>query len=309
MKRAWENTVVEKAWRWRVAFLAFAGLIVALFWLGGWRLVEQERTLGRQRSRERLENAASLVVRESERALARAPDESSLTLAWDEKGLRRTAGVDLLWTASPRVEREAPPGAFAAGESLEFGASNPERALIQYSSLLNSPEAVVRAGALVRIARCQRALGRPGDALKAYEQLASLGATRAVGAPAEMVALRERAALFEAEGNTIAATQERERLRTVLEQGRYSIDRATFAFYAEPVAVSEDARAWAEAAEQLRKRAGEFARGAEVIPVRGRRYMAIMLFTREGEEHRQQVAVIDADGSGFRRLEGPAEPG
>ncbi len=265
---------MEKAWRWRAAFLAIAGLIVALLWLGGWRLVQQERTLARQRTRERLENAASLVVRESERALARSGDDSSLTLAWDEKGLRRTAGVPLLWTPAPSVPREASPAAFAAGESLEFGASGAERAITEYQALLKRPEAVVRAGALVRIARCQRRLDRAGDALRSYEQLAALGATPAAGAPAELVALRERAALLDAEGQTSAAAQERERLRAALEQGRYSLDRTTFAFYAGPPAVTEGARAWAEAAEQLWRRAGDFARGAEVLSVGGRRYAA-----------------------------------
>jgi len=231
--------VVEKAWRWRTAFLGMAGLIVGLLWLGGWRLVEQERTLARQRTRERLENAASFVVRESERALARAPEDGSLVLAWDEKGLRRTAGVALVWSASPRAQAEAPPGVFAAGESLEFGASNPERAIAEYRALLKRAEAVVRAGALVRIARCERKLGRAGDALKTYEQLAALGATPAAGAPAELVALRERAALLEAAGQTAAAAEERERLRAALELGRYSLDPTTLAFYEGPVTVSE----------------------------------------------------------------------
>ena len=265
---------MRRALRWRAAFLAIACLIVALLSYAGWRLVEQERSLGRQRIRERLENAASLVVRESERALERVPDEATLTLAWDQQGLRRTAGVALDWSALPAGQRQPPAGAFAAGERLEFGALNPEHAIAEYRLLLKSPEAGVQAGALVRIARCQRKLSRNGDALKTYEQLAALGATPAAGSPAELVALRERAALLDAQGHTSAAARERGRLREALEQGRYSLDRATFAFFAEPLGIGDDARAWAEAAELLWKRAGEFARGTDVLPVRRRHYAA-----------------------------------
>jgi len=152
--------------------------------------------------------------------------------------------------------QEAPATVFAAGEGLEFGASSPERAIPEYQALLKHPEARVRAGALVRMARSQRKLGRASEALRTYEQLAILGAAPAGGATAELVALRE--------------TRQRERLKAALELGRYPLDRTTFAFYAEGLAVSRSARAWAEAAEQLWKRSRDSARGAEVLSVGGR---------------------------------------
>jgi signal transduction histidine kinase len=283
---------VRKASRWRATFLAIASLVVVLLSLGGWRLLRQERSLERQRTTERLENAASLVVRESERALSRAPNEARLDLVWDVKGLRRVAGAPLLWSPAPELRSEAPAGGFAAGETLEHGVSSPEQAIHEYAKLLNRPEAAMRAGALVRIARCQRKLGRTREALGSYEQLAALGATPVAGAPAELVALHERVALFRALGQTDAAAREEHRLRTALEQGHYSLDRTTFAFYEQSVKVSREARAWAEAVELLGKRASDFARGAEILSAGGRRFAAE--WSREGSRGTGRLVEMTA---------------
>lgn len=257
---------VEKAWRRRSAFLAIAFLMVGLTWLGGWRLAHQERSLELQRGRERMENAASLVIREGERALARVDEASGLSLEWDGGRLRRTAGAALVWTA-PAAQREINAPAFAAGERMEFGLEGPERAIAEYSKLVSNPDPAVRAGALVRLGRCQRKLGRTKESLETYARLAGLGAAPVAGATAELVALRERTALLD-------TPAERERLRRVLESGRYEFDRATFEFYAATAPVNDAARRWAEAAAELRTRAGEFARGREVIAIRGEKYAA-----------------------------------
>src|SRR5688500_8264645 len=100
----------------RPAVLLLAAVfVVALLCGAAWRLVKQEQGLERQRSRERLETAASLVVRESERALtqAAADERTSLSIRWDEHGLRRTAGVPLVWSPMPEYSPEAPQEIFA----------------------------------------------------------------------------------------------------------------------------------------------------------------------------------------------------
>ena len=51
-------------------FVILSGVpLIALGWLG-WRLLQQDRALDAQRLRDRLENAASVLVREFERELA-----------------------------------------------------------------------------------------------------------------------------------------------------------------------------------------------------------------------------------------------
>ena len=282
---------MDRAWRWRTAFLGIACLVVALLGIGGSRLVSQERSLRQERTRERLENAASLVIRETERALARAGDKGSLAVKWDQDGLRRTAGVPLVWSPAPVAQIESPETVFATGERLELASNDLGRAIGEYRTLL-SREASVRAGALVRIARCQRRLGRINDALTTYGQLATLGETAAGGAPAELVALRERATILAAQHQSAAAKHERERLRVALESGRYSLDRATLAFYAQSVPVSERARAWAEAADELWKRTRDFARGAELVSIRGRRYAAE--WSRDGSEGTGRLVDVAA---------------
>ena len=58
-----------------VILSAAAGLVFLLLGLAAWRLLDQERALVRERDRERLENAASLAIRETERAIAQASRE------------------------------------------------------------------------------------------------------------------------------------------------------------------------------------------------------------------------------------------
>jgi signal transduction histidine kinase len=282
---------VRRAWRWRIGFLGIACLVVLLLGMGGWRLISQERSLSREQTRERLENAASLIIRESERALARTAAGDSLSLAWDDRGLRRTAGVPLLWSPLPAVGRQAPNDIFAVAERIEFGAHDPARAMGEYRALLDNKDRAVRAGAIVRIARCQRTLGQINDALRTYEQLTALSETPAGGAPAELVALRERSALLE-ERRSPDAARERDRLRAALEDGRYSLDRTTFAFYAQAVSITENARVWAEAANEFWNRARDYARGAEVISVRGRHYAAE--WSREGSRGTGRLVDIAA---------------
>jgi signal transduction histidine kinase len=284
---------VGRGLRWPFVFLLIAGMLVVLLSLGGWRLVEQERTLARQRTRERLENAASLVVRESERALQHAGnDGNGLEVVWDGGGLRRTAGTPLLWSPAPAMPPDAPASVFTAGERLEFGGAEPGRALVEYRALLTSASREIRAGALLRIARCQRKLARAAEALETYAQLLSLGEIPAGGAPAALVALRERAVLLEAEGKTAESQQERARLLGVLEQGRYSIDSATFAFYAGSQTVDESARNRAQAVEQLWRRAADFARGTETVSVEGRRYL--VEWSRVGDRGTGRVVEMDS---------------
>jgi signal transduction histidine kinase len=280
--------------RWPAVLLGAGCLVLALFSVAGWRLVDQEKMLESVRLRERLENAASLVVRESERALAQAASDSrtSLSIQWDEHALQPNAGVPLLWSPAPDQQPEAQPQHFTSGEQLEFAGMQPERAIAAYRNLLRSPNAGVRAGALLRIARCQRTLRHPGDALETYHRLAAMGAVRVAGAPAELVSYRERAMLFDAANDFAAASREREKLKAVLEKGANSIDRPTFEFYAQGIGISSEAIAWAEAMEQLWERASEAARGTAIVAVRNGRFVAE--WARDGRQGKARIVDFEA---------------
>jgi two-component system, OmpR family, phosphate regulon sensor histidine kinase PhoR len=96
---------------------------------------------------------------------------------------------------------------------------------------------LIRAGALMRLARCYRKLGRSADAVAAYGSLAALGDAVVADAPAELIARRERIALFEANREKDAAAQERTLLARALTGHRFPIDRPTFEFFMQPLGV------------------------------------------------------------------------
>lgn len=260
---------MQKLARWPAALAATAVLVVALLAAMGWLLFRQEQSLDRERQRERLENALSLVLRESERALAQASaDEStSLSLRFDGRGIVRTAGVPLPWQPVVPAPKEAPAAVFAAGEQLEFAQAQPKAAIEAYRLLLERADPSIRAGALLRIARCQRALKQPAEAMETHRRLAALGIVSVAGAPAEIIALHERAALLEETGNSAAASREREALKAVLEQGKYAIDRPTWEFYASGLSIKPESTAWARAVEQLWQRVAESPKGIAILPV------------------------------------------
>ncbi|MBN2410032.1 MAG: tetratricopeptide repeat protein [Candidatus Aminicenantes bacterium] len=59
----------------------------------------------------------------------------------------------------------------AAAEAVEFRQYNPTRAAALYRDLARLKRPGVRAGALLRLARCLRASGKPADAIAVYERL------------------------------------------------------------------------------------------------------------------------------------------
>jgi signal transduction histidine kinase len=232
-----------------VLFVIIAAIpLVALGWLG-WRLLEQDRALENQRQRETLENAASLLAHELDRGLSAwedilpsvaqgrsamlPPDVVALML--DATGVRYRQGVRLPYY--PIVPRSLEPAAsiFAAVEAQEFRDGNTAAAAEAYRHLASSQDKRVRAGALMRLARCLRKQQRTQDALAVYDELAAMQDTPVAGAPSELVARRERIALFKMSGDQDAANRETTVLSSLLWNGQYTLDRASFDFYSESV--------------------------------------------------------------------------
>ena len=228
-------------------FVLLSGIpLAALGWLG-WRVLEQDRALETQRERERLDNAASLVTRELDRGLtaweamlAAAASGQAVTLPPDavfllitRDGVVQHQGVPLPYYPQVPAAAGASATAFAAAEADEFRTQNLSAAIAGYRALADSHDKSIRAAALMRLARGLRKQARRSEALAAYANLAALGDVAVAGSPAELVARRERIALFNAGGDATAAAGERTLLSSALSDGRFRIDRPTFDYFHE----------------------------------------------------------------------------
>src|SRR5207247_1353151 len=129
----------------------------------------QERAVEAQRVQERLQQesdriAATLrliLIEYGERLGAWAAAPSSVQ-ARPEEGLlliltNRTIAAfppgRLIYYPVLSPEPEASPEIFASGEALEFRNEQPDQAAEAYRVLANSPDAAIRAGALLRLGR------------------------------------------------------------------------------------------------------------------------------------------------------------
>jgi signal transduction histidine kinase len=227
-------------------FVCLTGmLLAAIGWLG-WRLLAQERALDERRLYDQLENTTALAARELDRALsdweAQLPaltggqtmglPDRTIAIQFGDEGVLNHWGVDLPYYPEVRPSVEAAKTLFVEAESLEFGQRSLANAARIYRRLSYSSDETVRAGALMRLARTLRRQGRLREAIRVYDEMAAIGPLVWVaGAPAELVARRERATLFESVGETTLAMQEAGLLADALWRGRSPIDRVTFGFY------------------------------------------------------------------------------
>src|ERR1051326_2684369 len=222
-------------------FVLLAGVpLAALGWLG-WRLVDQDSALDRQRLRERLANDAALLAQESDRAFARwemllaaapgAPPAGSTFLIFNAGGLLRQKGLALPYYPESSVPAEAPVAIFSEAETQEFRENALTKAAAAYRRLALTTDRPQRAAALMRLARCLRKQHQFADALSAYAELAALGDISVAGVPAELLARRERIAIWKFSGDEDAVRRETALLTAALQQCRFRIDRATFDFY------------------------------------------------------------------------------
>ena len=246
---------LEASVRLPALFVLLTGVpLVALGWLG-WRVLQQDRALETQRSRERLESAATMVTRELDRGLrvwedvlaaaAQRPDVEPpanttflLIDSSDSSGVVQQRGTRLPYYPAVRAPSDAASLPFAAAEAQEFRDNDLRNAAASYRVLARSSNREVRAGALMRLARCLRKQQQLRSALDVYAELAMMGDTGVAGSPSELVARRERTALLRTMGEPEAAGHESALLAAALSEGRFLIDRSTFDFFRESVPAS-----------------------------------------------------------------------
>ncbi len=219
-----------------------------LIWLG-WRLFEQDRALEAQRTLERQEYAADLVVRELSRqidasrkqftqseytaSLVTAPDVVSVVFRQDE--FRVLPAGRLLYNPIVTQEGEVSDAPFLAGEQLEFGQQNFAQAIARFLSYADSTDPALRAGAQFRIARNERKLGNLQQALDAYDRLAAFEGVFIAGVPAGLAARQARCMLLEEMGRKDDLQREAGTLLEDLLNGQFRLTRPIFQLHAEQI--------------------------------------------------------------------------
>jgi signal transduction histidine kinase len=246
----------------RIPVLLAAATLVpigALAWLG-MRTLQQDHLLEGQRRRERLEVAAGRLALDVERRLQDAEQQlaSGIDVHFLPAGIEFGPDRPILYQPI-----ETPPAnpvfspVLADAEVEEFQRRNLAAAAGHYRRLTMSDKPSVRAVALVGLGRVLRQRGDPQGALDAYATLEQLATVVVAGQPAALVARQGRARVFEEAGDVERLHKEAEELASVLNSGRWPIDRATFELYREMVghwgrpALASDAVARTEAALEL----------------------------------------------------------
>ena len=271
------------------SLLVLLGLVTlvsvsALGWLG-WRLVEQERVLAEQRSRERVSQSADRIAGLARGRFAELGEsvagwlsnlptgdkpETGLLLITDARQLQAFPAGRLLYHPNPSPWPDAPGEPFDEIELLEFQAAKPELAVEQYRRLAEAGNVLVRAGALMRLGRGLRRYN--AAAVGAYERLAAITGVRVAGVPAPLLA---RHALWQ------LGREDGVGLKADLLQGRWHLSRAQFQFFWSELSPQsppdQKLLAYAVAVDRLWKTRSQDApaRNRRVIAAGGRSLLAI----------------------------------
>jgi two-component system, OmpR family, phosphate regulon sensor histidine kinase PhoR len=243
-----------------ISFLAVTLLPAgALFWLG-WRFFDQDRALATERLRQQRERAADLIAVALQQVLGATqqrldrplPDTQDAVLV-SFAGERIESTPKLLFYPVVPSPAQPPPPLFVRGEELEFKDQNYDGAVAALRGLTASPDAAVRAGAHLRIARNLRKAGKLALALDEYHEMAQCGPAPVEGTPADLVARRARFALLNQLERKSEARQEAEAIGSDLNAGRWQLTRAAFMHHAEATGYHPppEAQAFAEAVEWL----------------------------------------------------------
>jgi hypothetical protein len=220
---------------------ASAGLVLlvagTLGWLG-WRLLSQEETLLRQRSQDRLEQAADALLAGFLRTVADTESwlaQISSAFPADADEPARRGGTLVMFSARgvhtqpsgvlPYLPTSPPAAAvdsavFHPSELLEFQTRDLKGAATLLTQLANQGNTLVRAEALLRLARVQAKAGHLEQALDTYTRLRDEGLIGPAEAPYSLLSRFARVQLLADSNRHAAARTEARELLTDLQSGR-----------------------------------------------------------------------------------------
>jgi signal transduction histidine kinase len=220
---------------------------LALVWFG-WRSLEQESAVEKQRARERLENGADLIAAGIRSRLAEAGERLSGWVSRPGSPAPVHEGSVVVAAGGGRIE-VAPPGAlpfvplpapmppvnkvFADAEAIEFGGSGLDQAAERYKKLSLHQDPTIRAEALLRLGRVLRKVQNLDGATEAYRSLARAGAVTAGGLPAELAGLDGQRLTRAAAGDHAAERRIASQMARFVDEGRWPLPRGPAEFYRE----------------------------------------------------------------------------
>jgi signal transduction histidine kinase len=223
-----------------VFFVLIVGVPAAALIGLGVRLLEQDEALSQQRQAELLDRAADQAVRVLEQEVAAQRQhlaasgcptadtpEDSVCVVFRADRISAFPPERIPYYPQTRRLKEAPSRPFEELESFEFR-QDFDRALEISRDLAGSPDASIRAGALLRQGRIQRKMGNISAALATYAGLSEVRDASILGEPADLVGRRTRCAILAEQSRLSELRQEAERLAADLRAGRWQLDRITW---------------------------------------------------------------------------------
>jgi len=251
----------------RLAILLLAVTLppaVTLVWFG-WQLLLQDRSLLAQRDVERRQAATDAVVHslqlsvaEAERHVLDGPVPGGMVrLLFGPAGMEAQPADGIAWLPQALTERLDFNG-FDEAERFEFQ-GDLDRAVGAYLDAARASNAMVRAGALVRLARVRRRQRRWDDALGAYRDLARIEDIMIEGAPASLQARRSICAVFADAQRPTELAREAAQLERDFLTGRWTVDRPAWEltigdlerWTGHAVTIADERRAFSTAADTM----------------------------------------------------------
>jgi signal transduction histidine kinase len=240
------------------ALLATAAVVTLVMGWFGWRMLQQESAIRRERARERLENGADAMAAKISGKLAESGERLSGWLAHPETPAPEVGGAVVFVQGPDRVQ-VAPKGAlpyvpfltpgrpagglFTEAEALEAG-SQPERAAESYRKLSQPSDKRIRAGALLRLGRVLRKSKDLKGAMLAYQELSGLGDVLVEDYPAELAGLNgQRLTLFQV-GDQDGAQRIAAQLAQYLDSGRWLLTRGMADYFRDELTQSAKPESW-----------------------------------------------------------------
>jgi signal transduction histidine kinase len=243
-----------------LAVLAVTTLVVtaALCW-AGWRLLDQQHTIDKQRQREQLENRADAIAAGIRGRLAESGERLAGWLSDPNSQLQPLEHAVLVMIDADKVlaeprhalpyipvtpRRPAAPDVFSRVEAMEFGTPNNHDVGERYRRLTRDADPHVRAGALLRLGRVLRKSKDFDGALAAYRELTSSDSEWIEGIPAELAGLEGQRAVFLALGDRESARRVSSELIEHLDRGRWPIARGLAEFYRDELGITARPDSW-----------------------------------------------------------------